>query len=485
MNFKLWEWQKILCSQLARCAEERGVRLLIHAPPEWGKSSIVSRSFPAWLLGRDPLHKVGLACFNLSRAAEFGSLVTELMRSHDYAHLFPDSGARIPDLTRSDKFTTLARAGLVDTQVSFIALGMQTGLVSRGTDTLICDDVYSSAEEAYSPVINDTRWHWWQRTVSPRIDVSTNVVVMFHRYHDGDLIGRIQAEDGLIGDGGKWQMLRFPAFADENLDGTDPTGREVGEILSAKQILTEEETYNWLLERKAKDPLTFMCQFQGDPSDARGLYFKADWFDIIDVEPACSMYARGWDVAFTIDGGDYTAGAKVGVDMFGNLVILDVWRDRVTGFDMQKQIVRCSLDDGPGCAVGVEDSANTKHLISILEQPEIMFQMPLQTVSVHGRSKWERSQKYAGMCGRNKVKLLRGAWNHDFIREHTRFRNKKTDTDDQIDAVVIAMEALGTVLGTIMEEAETPVVPGSLAYYDRLGKINNVSNANTGTYWFD
>lgn len=442
----------------------------------------MSRSFPAWLLGFDPLHKIGLACFNESRASEFGLLVSELMKSGEYARLFPDYGARLPDVTPAGKFTTIARSGLLDTQVSFIALGMQTGLVSRGTDTLIIDDPYRSAEEAYSPVVNDARWSWWERTVSPRIDAATNVVVMFHRYHASDLTGRIIDQDGLVQNGGKWKMLRFPAIADDNWDGCDPTGRKPGELLSPKQSQTAEQTMQWLIERRDKDPMTFMSQFQGDPSDTKGVYFKAKDFEIIDNEPPCIAYARGWDVAFSVDSGNWSTGVRVGADQFGNVIVLDVWRDRVTGHEVQKQIVRCSLDDGPNCAVGVEDSSATKSLISALEQPEVMYMLPLHAIEVSGRSKWERAQKYASLCGRGRIKLLRGEWNHAFLREHTRFRNKKTDTDDQIDGVVVAIEALGAALGT-MQVYEPPVVAGSLAYYDRLEKANQ--NATRATYWWD
>jgi hypothetical protein len=93
--FSLHAWQeRYLCPLIERLAHERGVRALIHAPPQYGKSIWVGQRAPAWLLGVDPLHRIGLACYNETHAEGFGQVVKSLMLAPEFAEAFPDP--RVP-----------------------------------------------------------------------------------------------------------------------------------------------------------------------------------------------------------------------------------------------------------------------------------------------------------------------------------------------------------------------------------------------------
>lgn len=615
VHFQPDPWQYSLANQLQRCAHETGVKLLVHAPPQYGKSSLVSRTFPAWLIGMNPLIKIVLACFKEERAMEFGNLIIDLLRSNEFRHDFPDVGNRIPDLTRADRFITAARGALHDTLTTFTAVGMQSGLVSRGmdclvgetkvitptgvrtikemvssgegvvlgydhddhlscwcsieavkesqsdeivelttiagrkirltadhrvyvpglsytqarclrvgdplitdtgdlphvtTDTvagieflcdrgvpvydlqiegtcnffageilvhncLINDDIYKSAEDAFSPLVNDRAWHWREKTVQPRVDDKTNEVIMFHRYHATDLIGRILDRDGLKKDGGKWIMLRYPAIADDNEDGTDPTGRKPGELLSG--IRSRE----YLMDFRLNDPVTFEAQFQGNPNAVGGMYFPTHEIEIIAEVPLVKAFARGWDPAYTKDSGDHSCGALVTVDAQGNLIICDVWRRKVTGPEVRTAILQHCIDDPPNCIVGVEDHQSNKYLIDELQSPGLVFKVSLQPIDVAGRTKWERAMRWALLMGRGKVKLVKGEWNADFLKELSRFKNKRTDIDDQIDAVSVAFEALGSEFGTT--RYQKPIVWGTPEYYQALHKDQHGSRS--GKKWYE
>lgn len=61
-------WQHHLCDTLTSLADSKGRRLLIAAPPQGGKSIIVSQRFPAWLIAKKPTHRVKLACYNITHA---------------------------------------------------------------------------------------------------------------------------------------------------------------------------------------------------------------------------------------------------------------------------------------------------------------------------------------------------------------------------------------------------------------------------------
>src|ERR1035437_10010189 len=221
-------WQHIVCDRLQALTTQTGQRTLMHGPPQFGKSLIISQRFPAYTLGVHPDYRVRVACYNQHHAARFSKVNLAMMRDPAFARMFPDPGARLPALCPADEWSTAARAAKRDAQPSFMALGLGTGFSGVGVDTLVIDDPYKSAQEARSDATNTMLWDWWTQVVLSRLNPATNIVVMFHRWWEGDFAGRLMEQGG-------WELLRFPAIAD-GLPG-DPTGRAVGELLSPRYSL--------------------------------------------------------------------------------------------------------------------------------------------------------------------------------------------------------------------------------------------------------
>lgn len=196
MNFELHDWQKFyLCKTLQRLVTETGVRMLVHAPPQFGKSICTSKRFPAWALGINPLTRIILAGYNVEHSTtQFAEPVRDLMMSDLYAEIFPDPLTRIAEPSTVGAFSTIARAELNDGQDSVTAVGLLSGFTGKGLgpgDILIIDDPYASVEAANSKTINEKVWRWWHDLVEPRLHPLANVLVMFHRYHEDDLAGRL------------------------------------------------------------------------------------------------------------------------------------------------------------------------------------------------------------------------------------------------------------------------------------------------------
>lgn len=445
VNFKLHDWQKNhLCPILERCLTERGLRLAIHGPPQFGKSVITSQRLPAWILGRDPKHRVGLACYNETHSTGFGAVVKDLMLSETYRSMFPSSSVRAD--APAGRFSTSARAAERDAQPSFLAMGLLSGFTGKGVDTLIVDDPYKSADEAYSPTVNEKVWRWWTQTAGVRIAEEANVVVMFHRYHDDDFAGRLLASG--------FEYVRFPAIADENLDLSDPTGRDPGELLSPMRSL------EWLKEQQERDPQTYLGQFQGKPRPDEGAYFRKDDFEIIEREPDMKCWVRGWDLATSTEQeGDDTAGAKVAQDDDGSPIIADIAAFKMEWPDAADEIILTARSDGPKTPVAIEKVGMQKALVQQLARDEffelaesenevtrkveverrrtaVLFGVPVKGDKKENAAAWARAGR------RTKIKLVKGDWNEKFIEACIRFRGKDTDYDDPIDAVSRAWNLL-------------------------------------------
>jgi predicted phage terminase large subunit-like protein len=453
VNFTLHDWQREhLCPILERCRTEKGLRIAIHGPPQYGKSVIVGQRLPAWLIGTDPTHRVGLACYNETHATGFGQVVKDIILSPSFQEAFP--GVAVRKDAPAGRFMTAQRLARADAQPSFLAMGLLSGFTGKGVDTLIVDDPYASSDDAHSETINEKVWRWWSQTAGVRIPEESNVIVMFHRYHEDDFAGRLLAT-------GKFEYVRFPAIADADSE-TDPTGREPGELLSPMRSRT------WLEEQEQADPKVFLGQFQGKPRPDEGAFFHREWFNQDHYDPPkLALWVRAWDLAFTAkETGDFTVGALVGVDEQGAFHIRDVVRFREEwpiGCEMIARTTESDLElaakEGFTYHVGVEAVASQTSFYKDLVQKGIDKKVPMWPIRFSGQDK-DKKARASIWASRGKVL---GIHLHDwtkwdkqaFLAECLSFTGQDIDKhDDQVDAVSNAAILLYQLRGKSIAQTE-------------------------------
>lgn len=424
-GFGVEPWQGIICDRLQRLRFERGQRILFHGPPQHGKSLVISQRFPAWILGFEPTLRIRLACYNETHARRFSTTVRDLMHDDGYRSIFSTT---IPDRAPMDEWSTTARSALHDGNPSFKALGLGSGFTGLAADLLIVDDPYKDPQEAKSPAHNVMLWDWWTQVALSRIRPETNVVIMFHRWWEGDFAGRLIEQGG-------WELLRFPAVAD-GLAG-DPTGRAIGQPLSPRFPL------DFLAQKRMEQGLAFEALYQGTPAPASGGLFKQGHANLIDAIPArITRWVRRWDIASTVGGGDYSAGVLMGWRVPGIVTVADVvkgqWgpdeRDRVMRETAERDKARYGdvvqiVPQDPGAA-GVDLKL---HLVRLLAGHRV------RAVRETG-SKEVRADPLASQWNVGNVEVLKAAWTPAFLDEILVFPNGKHD--DQVDAASGAYSAL-------------------------------------------
>jgi predicted phage terminase large subunit-like protein len=381
-------------------------------------SIIVSQRWPAYILGKRPLRRVRLACYNLTQAERFSKVNLSIMQSADYQAAFPSPDCRVPERASAEEWSTAARAKLLDANPSFKALGLGTGFTGLGVDDLIIDDPYKNREEALSEATNRNVWGWWTDVVLPRMNPATNVVVMFHRWQDEDLAGKLLAQGG-------WEYLRFAAIADGGAD--DPMGREAGALLSPRYPLA------YLEDVKKKQGSSFYALYQGTPRPPEGDYFKRGWFAIVGALPVGCTFVRYWDLAGgTSDRADYTAGVLLARDPLGYFYVVDVrhgrWSARernaiilqVAHLDRQQHgAVKTHIEQAPGLS-----KEPTEDLVRQLAG----FPVYADKVSADKES---RAQPFQAQCEAGNVKLIDAEWNGAYLDELCAFPTGAHD--DQVD----------------------------------------------------
>jgi len=437
------DWQMDLCRRLESLATTTGRRILIAAPPQFGKSIIVSQRFPAWLLGQKPTHRIKLACYNITHATKFGRIVRDLMWSEEYRELFPSAGLTVPRLSSAEEWSTESRLKLRDSQPSFKALGLQTGFVGQGADTLIVDDPYASPQDAYSEIINGKVHAFWSDTAKPRLNDDTNVVVMFHRYTENDLAGWLMAQEP-----DQWELIRYTAIADGEYVHpqtgrvySDPLNRAEGEYLSPRR------SEAWYAEQQ-HNGFVWLSQFQGRPNAKEGSFFKVAQFgDILPVRPAGLRLCRGWDLAATEGAGDFTAGVLLGFnpqEAPQNRIwyVCDVRRGQWGADTVEKELKQTAQTDGNAIKISLPQDPGQAGKKQAQQLTRMLAGFPVQAEPISG-DKETRAFNFAAQVNVGNVRLVAGSWNRAFIEELRAF---PTGThDDQVDA---GSDAFNKLAGT-------------------------------------
>jgi len=413
-----------MCARLERLEYERDQRIVIHAPPQMGKSVILSQRFPIWMLTRRPDITIKLACYNITRAAKHSRVARDLMQSKEFLRMFPSENLRLPKITSAEEWSTAARFAKRDSQSSFKALGLQTGFVGEGADLLLVDDPYASPEDARSAIINEKTCAFWPETAKPRMKPGANVVKMFHRYTEDDAAGRALAEGG-------WEYIRYAAIADGGykLPSTgqvwaDPLDRKEGEPLSKRF------PSNWYDERQANG-YTWLSQFQGRPSAKEGSFFKVLNLEIIPAAPASLEAVRAWDLAASTNG-DYTVGAKLGKDSAGLFYVLDIVRGQWTPDERNRVMVQTSALEDSSTRIRLSQDPGAAGVDQVQALTRMLAGYSVRSERESG-SKEVRADGFASQVNAGNVRMVAGDWNKAFIEEARMFPLGKYD--DQIDAV--------------------------------------------------
>lgn len=324
-----------------------GINVAIHGPPQFGKTVIISTDYPCWIFGYDPLHRFRLAMYNVYHSAGYSKSIQHRMRSPEHKSIFPDPKGHLPTRTKFVEWSTNARLDLNDGQGSFIAMGLDSGFVGTGADTLVQDDPYRSAEKARSAKVRDTTWRFQTETAQPRLLTHSNNFVMHHRYHNDDQGGRAIAS-------GRFRLWRYAAVADGDYEDETtgrkfpclPLGRPEGEVLSKREIYPPW----YYTDKKNEDLDVWNAQFQGRPTAKEGTFF--DVTKIITLSAAefeqrvMAHEARAWDNAATEKSGDFTAGGRVAIDAMKNLYLRNMKRAQVDTAGRQGLQAIAAQEDG-------------------------------------------------------------------------------------------------------------------------------------------
>lgn len=311
-----------------------GKNLIISASVRHGKSWTVSQWLPAWYIGRNPDKRVILAGHEADFASRWGRAARDILTEH---------GPTVFGVQVSPRSEAANRWDIANHLGGMLTVGVGGSPIGRGSDLMIVDDPIKTYEAAMSPLVRQRVQEWWTGTMVSRIEPGGVAILVMARWHEDDLAGFLLREEP---DG--WDELRLPAIADSR---DDPMGRAIGEALWPEQWSVAE-----LEKRKRSTSLilgeaVWNAQYQQRPRAQSGDVFKTDKWRFVNYAPADVRWCRGWDLAASEGDGDYTVGAKIGVDSRGRWYIADIRRGQWSSDDVRDNLESAARTDGTGVAI--------------------------------------------------------------------------------------------------------------------------------------
>jgi predicted phage terminase large subunit-like protein len=415
-------------------------RLMIFVPPRNGKSELVSRRLPAYILGKMPDKSIIASSYSADLASRMNRDVQRIIDSPAYHAVFPDtllsrSNVRTVAgsyLRNSDIFEVVGRDGV------YRSAGVGGGITGMGCHFGIIDDPIKNREEADSATYREAIWEWYTSTFYTRLEKGGKVLITLTRWHEDDLAGRLLqlAQDDPQAD--QWTVIRFLAVADA-ADPSPDDPRSPGEALWPDKY--DIEQLNRI--KATAGPRQWEALYQQRPRPAEGAMFKRGWFEVKGAVPnAVSARVRYWDIALGASkDNDATCGLLMTRDIRGQFYIEDVQYGRWTAHERNTIIVQTAA----------ADKATYGDVQTVIEEPPGLAKEAISTIvlALSGysvrtdkvmRDKASRAEPLASQCEAGNVHLLAAAWNRAYLDELCAF--PYGSHDDQVDATSGAFNAL-------------------------------------------
>lgn len=425
-NYQMNWHHQLLCEYLDRLAQKEIRRLMVFMPPRHGKSELVSRKFPAFLLGNKPDTSIISCSYASDLASRMNRDVQRLIDSPEYEQLFPNSrlfGKNIHSTARGSYLRNSDIFEIVNHRGVYRSAGVGGGITGMGGEYIIIDDPVKNREEADSATYREKVYNWYTSTLYTRLEKDGCILLTLTRWHEDDLAGKLlkASEDGAD----QWTILELPAICEEPIKPYDI--RREGEAL-----------WKWKYDESALTKMKatvgsrdWAALYQQHPTPGEGGTFKREWWNYYKVLPSGLYdYVQSWDCTFKdAQSSDYVVG-QVWARKGSSRYLLDQVRGRMSFTETIRAVRSLSAKWPQAVRKLIEDKANGTAVIDVLRK-ELPGLVPVEPEG----GKIVRANAVTAVVEAGNVFLPDPSiapWVHDFVEEHALFPNGSND--DQVDA---------------------------------------------------
>ncbi len=420
---------EVLISALQSLADREINRLIVMMPPRHGKSELVSRLFPAWVLGRNPMEQIITSSYSIDLASAMNRDCQRIIQEKEYAVMFPNT--KLADGRGGEEVKTQKRFDIVGERGYYVSAGVGGGITGVGCTVGIIDDPVKNAAEADSQTYRAAAWEWYTTTFKTRFEPNSVEVICQTRWHEDDLTGRILA---MSANDPKTLVISFPAICEKQEQKRVP-GDPLWESKYDRGKLDEI--------RQDVGSRAWNALYQQRPSPDEGNIIKTSWFQtykpIDKPDGPVNFY---FDTAYTDkEANDPTAAIayiKSGHDFY-ILACVEKWLD----FTAQIAFIQnfpAAYGYTPKSIIRIEPKATGKSVVEVVRK---QTGLNVKEATPPKDSKTARANAVSPIIESGRVYVPENApWKDAFFAQIASFPNAAHD--DMVDCLVGMIQSEGT-----------------------------------------
>ena len=433
-GYEMGKFHKYLCDIIDKFIDDindgKTPRLIVTAPPRSGKSEILSRRLPAYLLGKYPDFQIINTSYSADLASKMNLDVQKIIDDQLFKNVFPEIilPKRGSGLKRdSETFEVIGGKG------GLRSAGVGGGITGMGAHLFLIDDPVKDAKEASSPTIQQNIVEWFNTTAYTRLMPKNGLIIIMTRWHLNDLVGYLLDQQNTADfKGKKFELINFPAIAEEDeyitLDGSHELFRKKGEALHPERYSLE----NVLETRALIGDYAFNALYQQHPVPSGGNIYRQEWFKFYNNmnTPMFDRLAVSWDMSFKgNETSDYVVGQVWG-KKDSSYYLIDEIRFQGGFVKAKEAVLEVHKKYPKAIATLIEDKANGSAIIEVLKQ-DVSGIIPITP----NESKMARAEAVSPLFEAGNVYIPSPnecSWSREYMTELTNFPFAKND--DRVDA---------------------------------------------------
>jgi len=255
-------------------------RLCVSQPPRTAKSSLITLSYPFWLILNDPDTNIVIVNNTQTLAENFGIRLRQLFI--DYADLLEWNNIRLSDTKHSNSFFMFETLDgkLYDGSIKLMGTGGT--LTGQDVDILICDDLIKGFSDC-TPTLLDKKIEWFKSIILQRLEPHSKLIILGTRWASNDVIGYLEAHQP-----NDYKFIKLQAIREDNTC-----------------IWNNRYTVEFFKDRmKEIGERLFQALYQQKPLDETGDFFNVDKLEFIEYNEIRKRFlidstVRSYDCAYS------------------------------------------------------------------------------------------------------------------------------------------------------------------------------------------